>query len=73
MCLAELPAAACAHMANDQVAPAALRDKTAAAIAASGALQRCLRLHGLHSLQLLDHANGVPPSFHAPPSVVLKL
>ncbi|KAK9903582.1 hypothetical protein WJX75_009266 [Coccomyxa subellipsoidea] len=59
VCLAELPAAACVHMANGQVAPAALKDKTAAAIAASGALQRCLRLHGLHSLRLLDHANGV--------------
>ena len=55
VCLAELPAAACALMANGEVP---LKAKTSAAIAVSGALQRCLRLHGLHSLKLLHHANG---------------
>ncbi|EIE23245.1 hypothetical protein COCSUDRAFT_63601 [Coccomyxa subellipsoidea C-169] len=66
VCLAELPAAACALMANGQVP---LKAKTSAATAASGALQKCLRLHGLHSLKLLDHTNGVS----GPTGVLLRV
>ncbi|BDA50233.1 probable mediator of RNA polymerase II transcription subunit 14 at N-terminal half [Coccomyxa sp. Obi] len=57
--LAVPPTGASASLPNGQAAHRAASEKGVAEGAASGVLQRSLRLHGLHSLQLLNHANGV--------------
>ncbi len=60
--LATRPAAASACLPNGQAAHSAASSHGGA----SGVLQRTLRLHGLHSLQLLNHANSAYTHSTAP-------